>query len=246
MAEEAARKPPAYVTYKSFFNYISGLRKNGMPTHLTRTTLPGSNSGKATMAASLKSLGLIGEDHAPTLLMEQLVDSDRDYSDVLKVVLKDNYPFLLNDDFDLANTTTEMVQEKFRAAGASGSTVTKGIAFFLGACKDANITVSKYVKPPKPAASTGKKRRRDSGGGSGSGEESSKNSHPKGENPNDSLFHNKVRIPVPLHGMDDGMILIPKGMNKDQWDYALKIATFLLENYRPDFADDDYDEEIED
>ncbi len=244
MTEESAKKPPAYVTYKSFTNYINGLRKNGMPTHLTRTTLPGSNSGKATMAASLKSLGLVDNDQRPTALMEQLVDSDKDYSESIRLVLEKNYPFLLNSDFDLANTTTEMVQEKFRAAGASGSTVTKGIAFFLGACKDANITVSKYVKPPKPVVATGKKKRRNSGDHTG-GEGVVNTTPEKSDAVGSSLVRNKVQIPIPLHGMDDGLILIPKGMNKEQWDYALKIATFLLENYRPDFADDG-DDELED
>lgn len=45
-----------------------------------------------------------------------------------------------------------------------------------------------------------------------------------------------VSIPVPLHDMEDGVIMLPENMNKQQWDYAKKIASFLLENYRPDFS----------
>mgnify|MGYP000462874493 CR=1 FL=1 len=58
------------------------------------------------------------------------------------------------------NEYVEKVVEKFRAAGASGSTVTKCMAFLLAACEDASIEVSKYVKAPAPARSTsnGKKK----------------------------------------------------------------------------------------
>ncbi|MBT3047768.1 MAG: DUF5343 domain-containing protein, partial [Candidatus Thiodiazotropha sp. (ex Clathrolucina costata)] len=120
MAGTEKKAPPPYTTYKSFTNFINGLRDNGMPSHITRSMLPGSNSGKATMAASLKSLGLVDGNDVPAKKMKQLVDSDKDYSDVLRDILYDSYEFLTDADFDLENTTTDKVVEKFKEYGASG------------------------------------------------------------------------------------------------------------------------------
>ena len=52
---------------------------------------------------------------------------------------------------------TEVV-EAFRKQGVSGSTTVKAMAFFLAACKDAKIEVSKYVRTPPIQKSNGTKK----------------------------------------------------------------------------------------
>ena len=47
-----------------------------------------------------------------------------------------------------------------------------------------------------------------------------------------------VKIHIPLHGMDDGMVYLPDNLSAAQWAYALKITKFLLDNYRPDAAEE--------
>jgi len=47
----------------------------------------------------------------------------------------------------------------------------------------------------------------------------------------------KERIVVSVHGMDDWEIYVPKGLTPAQWKHGLKMANFILSNYR--LADDD-------
>lgn len=150
MADPAKKTVPPYSTYKSFTNFISGLREHGCPSHITRSLLPGSNSGKAAMGATLRSLDLINSKDEPTEKLKQLVNSEDNYNALLKDILYASYPFLSDGSLDLANTATEKVVEKFKDLGAGGSTISKCMAFFLAAAKDAGIEVSKYVKAPAP------------------------------------------------------------------------------------------------
>jgi hypothetical protein len=39
-------------------------------------------------------------------------------------------------------------------------------------------------------------------------------------------------IPIPLHGMADGKILLPADLEEEDWAYAVNMAKFILENYR--------------
>jgi hypothetical protein len=150
MAKTPKTAIPAYTTSASFNNLINDLRETGIPTHISRSVVKGSNSGKATMQSSLRALGLTKDDSTPTEKLAKLVKDKDNYRANLGVVIKDAYPFLFDGSIDLANTTSELVAEKFKAAGAGGSTVSKGVAFFLAIAKDAGIEVSPRVKAPTP------------------------------------------------------------------------------------------------
>lgn len=221
------KMPPAYVTYKSFSNFINGLRENGMPSHLTRTMFPGSNSGKATMALSLKSLGLMHGDDLPTPMMKKLVDKSNNYKEVLREVVLTSYDFLTSQDFDIKTTTTDKLAEKFKAAGAGGSTITKCMAFLLSACADTGIEVSKYVKtlpPPPKKSDAGKKRQKP------------QEPQEDDEEDDDGSLEGAVpegmdRIVVPLRDMQDGLIFFPTGLDPAAAKKAVKAAIFILNNY---------------
>lgn len=47
----------------------------------------------------------------------------------------------------------------------------------------------------------------------------------------------KERIVISVHGMDDWEIYVPIGLTNSQWRHGLKMAKFILDNYRPDEAD---------
>ncbi|MDO3382010.1 DUF5343 domain-containing protein [Gilvimarinus algae] len=222
------KSPPPYVTYRSFFNFINGLRENGMPTHITRSTLPGSNSGKATMAASLRAMGLVVSDDLPTELMKQLTDPNTNYSEVLNEVLIGTYDFLSDPDFDIKNTTTDKVVEKIKLAGASGSTVTKCMAFFLSACSDANIEVSQYVKAPTPTRNSNG-RRKAANKPKQAAENATKPQPTAGHQ--EDIPEGMERITVPLRGMEDGIIFFPAELEENEARKAVKAAVFILNSY---------------
>jgi hypothetical protein len=227
MAESTKKAVPPYATYKSFFNFINGLRENGTPKHITKSMLPGSNSGKASMSATLSVLGLVNDKDEPTPEMRQLADKSVDYSSKLKEILEKNHPFFVDGEVDLADTTTDKVTEKFKELGAGGSTVTKCVAFLLAAAKDASIAVSRYVKPPTPPSRSVKKKVVVNRVNEEDADDDNDN-----DQPND--LEGKERIVISVHGMDDWIIYVPEGLTTAQWKHGLKMAKFILDNYRPD------------
>lgn len=226
MADTTKKPVPPYATYQSFCNFINGLREHGIPKHITRSMLPGSNSGKAAMSATLSVLGLVNEKDEPTIQMRQLADSGTNYSEKLKEILQNSYPFFKDGSLDLSDTTTDKVVEKFRELGAGGSTITKCIAFLLAAARDANLTVSRYVKTPLPASKGPNKKKATR----------APVVEEEDEEEDDSVVRmptDKERIVVSVHGMADWEIFVPKGLTAAQWKHGLKMANFILSNYRP-------------
>jgi len=226
MSDSTKKVTPAYTTYKSFSNLIKDLKKDGVPPHITRSVVKGSNSGKAMMTVSLKALDLIDEDTVPKDKLARLVNSGDDYSTELNIVLQEAYSFLFDDSIDLSNTTTEKVAEKFKTAGAAGSTVTKCMSFFLAAAKAAEIEVHPRVKAP--AIDRSKQARRKN-----------KTSDPKIDNTHDQSHSELVndtpegmeRITVPLRNMEDGVIFFPEGLTAEDAKRAVKAAVFNLQHY---------------
>lgn len=236
MAEKTKKLTPPYTTYASFINLLNDLREAGVPTHISRSVVKGSNSGKATMISSLKSMGLIENDSQSTGKLSTLVDSEgEDFKEAFKEIIEQTYPFLFDGTVDLANTTTEIVAQKFKDAGASGSTVSKGVAFFLTAAKECGIPISSRVKAPTPTRNGGSRK--------------PKKASPKPEEQQDdyegeafefdAIPEGMIKITIPLHGMKDGILYLPEGMTKKQWAYAKKMAAFILSNYHEEFEEED-------
>ena len=230
MAESTKNPVPPYTTYKSFINLINDLRETGIPRHVTRSVVKGSNSGKAMMSTALKSLGLINDDTTPTEELRKLVNAGDRHGEVLAEIIRASYPFLFDGSIDLANTTTDKMTEKFKDAGAGGSTVTKCVAFFLAAANEAGIAISRRVNAPvivRNGSSSRPKPRKAAPPPLG---DPALGRQPSGEAPK-----GMVMIPIPLHGMPDGAILLPENLTKQQWTYAKKMAQFILENYHEVF-----------
>lgn len=227
MSKEPRKAAPAYTTYTAFTNLINDLRENGMPSHVTRSVVKGSNSGKATMIASLRFLGLVDKEYVPTDKLVQLVENPEDYSKILNELLYEKYRFLFDGTIDIENTTTEKVTEKFKEAGASGSTVSKCMAFFLQAAKDADIKVSPRVTSPKVPGTPRKKRPKKTTKASSSDQQNNGQGSEYGEDIPDGMD----RIAIPLRGMEDGIIYFPEDMDQDDAKRAIKMATFILNQY---------------
>ncbi|CAA0112319.1 Uncharacterised protein [Halioglobus japonicus] len=226
MNDSTKKVTPAYTTYKSFVNLINDLRENGIQPHITRSVVKGSNSGKAMMTASLKALGLIDEDTVPTEKLSLLVNSTEDYSTALNLVLQEAYPFLFDGSVDLSNTTTEKVAEKFKEAGATGSTITKSMHFFLSAAKEAEVEVHSRVKAP--AIDRSKQTRRKSK--LGEPKDESEAGQGGGENESE-IPEGMERITVPLRNMEDGVIYFPAELEQEEAKKAVKMAVFILNNF---------------
>jgi Family of unknown function (DUF5343) len=228
-AESKKRALPPYVSYTSFYNLINELKKSGIPSHVDRSILNRmSGSAQAAMLATLKSLKLTTLEGEPTENFRSLINaSEENFSKILHGIVKSTYDFLFSNSIDLETTTTKKVEEKFREIGASGSTLSRCIAFFLAAAKVANIPVSRYVKPPKIERSLKTKDKVYS--------EKSQNQeneyHTISEEENLFESSDMVKITIPLRDTLDGLILFPKNMDEKQIRQAVKMADFILKNY---------------
>ena len=143
MATEVDKKEsPPYVTYATFLTFVKSLRETGIPSRIDKSVLSKlSGSSQSALMPSLRWLGLTDAADVPTPKLEGLVDAnDAQFPVLFKQVLIDSYGFTRDNSIDLAKATGSQVEQKFRDYGVSGSTVTKAMAFFILAAKDAGRT----------------------------------------------------------------------------------------------------------
>lgn len=230
-AKAATLKPP-YASYTSFRNYIKKLSEGVIPSQIDRGVF-GNQSGTyiSQMIGTFEWFGLVNSDNSPSDKLKELVTSyDSNYNGQLKVLLNDSYEILRERKIDLKAGTEVQISKLFRDYGYSGSTLTKAVSFFLNACKDAGYEIGEHLKAPAPPRNGTSRGRRG---------RVARNSS---DSPDDNVVEKPPKtppgmtvIPVGLHGMQDGAIHLPANLNKRQWDYAVKMASFILENYHQDF-----------
>ena len=166
-SDETEKKAPAYVPYKTLKNWVRSLTQ-GVPPRLEKRMFSSmSGSTQSQLIQALKALGLMDANWAPTDKLKKLqatVNNETAYRQALAEVLLSAYPFLK--DFQLKVATLGMLQEEMEKMGASGGTVSKCIAFFVPAAKDAGLEVSPFIEKPGPrAASNGRPKRTRAGAG---------------------------------------------------------------------------------
>jgi hypothetical protein len=233
MSEDNANRIPAYATYKTFVSFINDLRDGQIPPQISYSVVRGSNSAKATMISSLKSLGLIDDESAPTEELRSLVRDTENYKSNLKALLKRSHPYLFDEGLELSNTTSELVADRFKSAGARGSTVSKAMSFFLAAAKDADIEIAPIVKPPQPPRT-------------GQAKKSKKTSRPaqSSEHDEQKTVSNEGRVGtekitfVSLRGRPNVEIYIPENLESDE---ALKVIRATLFNLRQYFGIEEHE-----
>lgn len=153
---------PPYVPYKTFKNFIEGLRI-AMPARIDRSIM-GSLSGaiQSQLLNALKFLKLMSLTDAPTDKLTRLVNSEGvEQQKVLKDIIHIGYPFIFNASFELERTTPRHLAKQFDNVGATGDTVRKCIAFFIAISKDAGIPLSPHIKSkprgPRQSSQRGRK-----------------------------------------------------------------------------------------
>lgn len=158
---------PPYVAYRTFRNFLDGLRRHAMPSRIDRTLMTSMSYGsQAALLAALKYLGLIKADGVPTAQLQSLVGASGDKAKAMALynVIRASYPYLFANSFDLSRATPGELEERLRSgASIKGSTVKKVVSFFLGAAKDANITLSPHMAAVKAGPPAGVPRRKGNG-----------------------------------------------------------------------------------
>jgi hypothetical protein len=151
---------PPYVPYRSFRNFIDGL-KQGIPGRIDRSVMPSmSGALQSQLSAALRYLELITVAGHPMPPLLQLVNSEGpERAKVMRDLVHSAYPFLFDKDkFDLMSATPRMLEEQFSHAGAGGGTIDKCINFFLAAAKEAEIALSPHFKNGRGVRTSSRQR----------------------------------------------------------------------------------------
>lgn len=224
---------PPYIAFSTFLSFIKGLGETGIPSRIDKSLLRNMSGGnQSALLSALKWFGLIDDVGAHGKPLEALVAAGDDVGAVLRELLPKAYKFMADGSIQLERATGSQVEEKFRAYGLSGSTVVKAMAFFISACKEAQVPLGAHVKLPKIARANGSGKGKKLRQQTADAEDNDDETDGAGAEGIPDTMPGFVKIPIPLHGMDDGAVFLPDNMTAGQWAYALKITKFLIENYR--------------
>lgn len=213
--KDSKAKTPAYVSFKTFNNFINGLQEKGTPSHINRSIMSGmSGSAQSAIMGTLEFLSLVTETDEPTKEFQQLVEIKEDNrGPLLRSVIEKSYPFLFSSAIDLKRVTTKHVEEAFRTQGVSGSTIIKCIAFFLAAAKAAGIQISPYVKTPTLPRSATKRPATSNGQTASIDSQTDEYEPPAGMR----------TLKLPLLGKQDVILLLPDDFNEEDWTFLKPI-----------------------
>ena len=156
MSMTNARSLPPYVSYRTFWNFLDGL-KAAVPARIDRSfwgdKLSGSTGGQ--LIAALKYLKLIDGAGVPTLRLRQIVFAKGPQRiDLLRQLSQEAYPFFLTA-LDPASATYSQLEEKLRENFQIATDVgRKCIKFYIGLAEDAAINLSPFVTRKSKATHT--------------------------------------------------------------------------------------------
>lgn len=155
--KERQRPVPPYLPWKTWENYIDGLKAFGdhMPNVIDRDSMRNlSGAMQSWLLSALRSLNMIDENGSPRPRLKQIVQATPDERKALyKQVIDAEYKFL--GDINLQGATPKQIEAAFETTGATGDTVRKCIVFFVGMAKAADIKLSPLItkvrrRPAKP------------------------------------------------------------------------------------------------
>lgn len=225
---------PAYVSFKSLETYFNQRREDGHVTDVVDKSLMTNFSGSTAneLLSALKYLNLIKDKGEPTEKYKELVNaSEQERPALVAAILRGAYTFLFDTTkFNLERATTAQLAEAFRGQGANGSTLARGIAFFLAAAKFANIKVSPNLKvPPGLRTARPKKDATKAAVNGGGAAEAQREEPEEGEEPDDpqgQVFY----IPIPIDRKVK--IVIPAQWAPSDWDRLTKMLELYVEGWK--------------
>lgn len=157
---------PVYVPYATLISALDALKRDGIPgTGKIDKTLWDSQSGaiQGQLLIAFRFLGLIDERNNVLPSLPPLVQAE-DRKPILKKIVEESYSKLLA--LDLNTISQGQLDEALRGYGIGGSTLIRAARFFVKACQETGIPISKRVSESvraTPASASTPRRRRQSG-----------------------------------------------------------------------------------
>jgi hypothetical protein len=220
---------PPYVSYRTFWNFLDGL-KSAVPARIDRSfwgdKLSGSTGGQ--LIAALKYLKLIDAGGVPTLRLRQIVFAKGPQrSDLLRQLAMEAYPFFLTS-LDPASATYSQLEEKLRENFQITSDVgRKCIKFYIGLAGDAAINLAPFVTKKSKSnysSGAGRKNRRTAAKPADSLEIQPT---PTAALPHSNIVVNEATVPLFLPSPSISQMLLAKFPDFDPaWSDEVKLRWF--------------------
>lgn len=225
ITESTTKFAPAYVSFPAFVSFLDRLAE-GLPHAIDRsimTTMSGATQGH--LLTSLKFLGLIEDDCIVTGGLKSLIDSklngEATFKEAMKDLSKSAYASVLGD-VEILRMTPRQLADRFREAGADGSTLVKAIRFYLNVLDASGVSYPKHFsQAARNATPNGKKPEVRRTKVENSAEEEQKPQAVVGK-PQDSGMDSTqqlIRIPIPTVGNPLRVASVPPDLNEADCKY---------------------------
>lgn len=149
---------PPYVSWKTFFNLILRMEKEGVPARIDSTYLQKTAPViQGYLKATMRQFGLIDDNGHPTPDLIELVENRDKRPHLIGEIVRAHYgPQLALPQ----NATAQQLHETFKTQ--QGETKRKAVTFFLQAARYAEIPLSPQFRPPTRPPATRKPKQKES------------------------------------------------------------------------------------
>jgi len=159
---------PVYVPYATLISALENLRTHGIPgTGKIDKSIWDTQSGaiQGQLLIAFRFLGLIDDNNRVLPNLPLLTKSSpEERKGQLKRIIEEKYKSIVS--LDLNTISQGQLEEAFRAMNVSGSTLVRAVRFFVKACQECGIPISKRVSEKvRGAASSIPRKRKASNGG---------------------------------------------------------------------------------
>ncbi|MFW5332727.1 DUF5343 domain-containing protein [Hydrogenophaga sp. ZJX-1] len=226
---------PSYVSYRSMETFFTQRREDGHVTDVVDKSLMTNFSGATAneLLSGLKYLKLVDDKGVPSPAYKTYVLATDDERKVLMgEILRSAYPWLFDTTkFNIERATQQQFVDLFKLQGPTGSTLYRGVAFFLGMAKFAGIKVSSNLKvPTQPRVPSQPKPKKDAGKlGNGNGHNDDDPAD-DGAGGAGSTGTQTFYIPIPIDRRVK--IVIPADWAPTDWDRLTKMLQLYVEGWK--------------
>ena len=161
MKEENQTKPPPYLSFTTFKNFLATLKNGVIPARIDKTLMLGqSGATQSYLMSTLRFFDLIDSTGAPKPELKALVTSEGDERQkIWKPIFEKGYEPIIGN-LNLETATVGMLHEKISRHGLAGETVKKSHSFFAAAAKEAGVPLAPQLEPNARGSGSGGRRRK--------------------------------------------------------------------------------------
>ncbi len=162
MASDTAALTPAYLPWATFISALDNLQTHGIPgTGVLDKSLWDTQSGamQGQIVVAFRFMGLIDEKNRVLPPLQPLVRAKSDErKPLLREIVEEKYRSVITR--DLMTISSGQLEDAIRSLGVTGSTLERAVRFFIKACRELGIPLSKRFSEKVRSSGSPRKARR--------------------------------------------------------------------------------------